>query len=685
MSFPSIIAFAITACAAAVPIGAAGAESRIPITTRMLVETPEFSSLAIAPDETVVAFRETRASIERNTHESVWYVQPLEGGAPPMRIADGGSPLRRGGLVLNEAPQWSRDSRWIYYRALIDGEVQLWRAARDASRAERVTEDDADIDAFQLLSGGKHLVYRAGATRAAIRRAEEDEHDRGIRLDETIYSGQGLFRSLLDNGRLVSERTDETMTRQRLLWRAPKSYHVVDLERLSTREATGAERRALDARLADEEDTVVRSRGGRIASLSGAPPSTRLAVRVRRRAAPEIVCSACRDLKIDAAAWAGEDALLLTVRDPARGYAQSLYRWIIAADDLQMVASSDGLLNGDGAGRSPCAAAAKRAVCVAANADRPPRIERIDLDSGARRILHDPSGRLLNGRPRAEFLEWADDEGRTFTGYLFVPETARADAPAPLFITYYLCRGFLRGGEGDEWPLLPLADAGIATLCVNGRLPPSTGRDAVADYDAALSGVAAIIRQLDARGVIDPRKVGMGGHSFGGEATLWIAAHSTLLAAASVSSPVASPAWYWSHALQTGFRAQAKAQWGLGAPDETPDRWRALSPVYFPEKFTAPILMQTPEQEFRSAVEYFIRMRDLDLPSEMWVFPHEPHIKFQPRHKLAAYDRNLDWFRFWLQDHQDPDPLKAEHYRRWTAMRDRWRARETAGEDEIAF
>lgn len=675
MTVASMIVCAITACATAVPIGAAGAASRMPITTRMLVETPEFSGLAIAPDEAVVAFREERASIERNTHESVWYVQPLEGAAAPTRIADGGSPLRAGGLVINEAPQWSPDSRWIYYRALIDGEVQVWRAARDASRAERVTEDEADIDAFQLLSGGTHLVYRAGATRESIARAEQDEHDRGIRLDDTIYSGQGLFRSLLDNGRLVSERTDGSMTRQKLLWRAPKSYHVVDLERLSSREATKAERRALEARLAHEEKAVVRSRGGRIASLSGAPSSTRLAVRVRRRAVPEIVCSACRDLKIDAAAWAGEDALLLTVRNPARGNAHSLYRWMIAADDLQLVASSDGLLNGDGAGPSPCAAAAEHALCVAASADTPPRIERIDLDSGARRILHDPSGRMLGGRRRAEFLEWADAEGRTFTGYLFLPEAARSDGPAPLFITYYLCRGFLRGGEGDEWPLLPLADAGIAALCVNGRLPPPTGRDAVADYDAALSGVAAIVRQLDTRGVIDPRKVGMGGHSFGGEATLWIASHSTLLAAASVSSPVASPAWYWSHALQTEFRARAKAQWGLGAPDETPDRWRAISPVYFPEKFTAPILMQTPEQEFRSAVEYFVRMRDMDLPAELWVFPHEPHIKFLPRHKLAAYDRNLDWFRFWLQDHRDPDPLKAEHYRRWTTMRDRWRAR----------
>jgi len=25
----------------------------------------------------------------------------------------------------------------------------------------------------------------------------------------------------------------------------------------------------------------------------------------------------------------------------------------------------------------------------------------------------------------------------------------------------------------------------------------------------------------------------------------------------------------------------------------------------------------------------------------------------------------VDWFRFWLQDYEDPDPAKAEQYKRW--------------------
>lgn len=56
--------------------------------------------------------------------------------------------------------------------------------------------------------------------------------------------------------------------------------------------------------------------------------------------------------------------------------------------------------------------------------------------------------------------------------------------------------------------------------------------------------------------------------------------------------------------------------------------------------------------------------------ADLYIFPHETHQKFQPRHKLAAYERNLDWFRFWLQEHEDDDPVKRNQYEHWRAMRD---------------
>src|SRR3546814_10154557 len=128
----------------------------------------------------------------------------------PVRIADGGIPLRdAGGFPVAVLPQWSADSRWIYYRALFDGEVQVWRAARGGSRSEQITHGPANVKDFQLMGTSTHqtLVYRTGATREAIEQAEQAEYDQGVRFDNTINAGKNMFRSVPIEGRLASPRT----------------------------------------------------------------------------------------------------------------------------------------------------------------------------------------------------------------------------------------------------------------------------------------------------------------------------------------------------------------------------------------------------------------------------------------------------------------------------------------------
>src|SRR3546814_20070790 len=78
--------------------------------------------------------------------------------------------------------------------------------------------------------------------------------------------------------------------------------------------------------------------------------------------------------------------------------------------------------------------------------------------------------------------------------------------------------------------------------------------------------------------------------------------------------------------------------------------------------------MQMPEQEYVMALDYSVPLIR-DHRADLYVFPNEPHQKFQPRHKLAAYERNIDWFRFWLQGYEDSDPAKHEQYKHWRAMK----------------
>src|SRR3546814_5569563 len=87
---------------------------------------------------------------------------------------------------------------------------------------------------------------------------------------------------------------------------------------------------------------------------------------------------------------------------------------------------------------------------------------------------------------------------------------------------------------------------------------------------------------------------------------MWTVMNSDLLAAASVASPSISPSWYLFNSPRENFRSVVRTNWQLGAPEETPDQWRAISPVFNLDKIQAPILFPMPEQEYLVALDYVI-------------------------------------------------------------------------------
>jgi hypothetical protein len=71
-------------------------------------------------------------------------------------------------------------------------------------------------------------------------------------------------------------------------------------------------------------------------------------------------------------------------------------------------------------------------------------------------------------------------------------------------------------------------------------------------------------------------------------------------------------------------------------------------------------------------LETWYRLKQSGAQIEWIEYPAEGHEKSSPADKWWVYRRNLDWFRFWLQDYEDSDPSKAEQYQHWREMRDAW-------------
>src|SRR3546814_4728512 len=74
------------------------------------------------------------------------------------------------------------------------------------------------------------------------------------------------------------------------------------------------------------------------------------------------------------------------------------------------------------------------------------------------------------------------------------------------------------------------------------------------------------------------------------------------------------------------------------------------------------------DEELRMALEAFTALREVGRPADLYVFPDEHHIKWQPAHRLAAYRRGIDWFRYWLRGELPVAGRRREEALRWQAM-----------------
>jgi dipeptidyl aminopeptidase/acylaminoacyl peptidase len=650
------------------PPGAANA-----VTISDLVELTDIDGLSVSPDGRFAVFRTERADVGRNAYVLRWHSVDL-GSGQVRNIGSGGEAIYADpGLLQPEKPLWASDGRTIVVRALNDGVVGLWRVDVEGDGMNPLVNGDADVLDYMMTADRSGVLYETGATRDEIRRAELNEYDSGILVDSTVDLSQNLFRGGSINGRMSSQRlVGYWYVRAGLLWRTPHQQRRIDLQ--SGTDVPVEKPKAVPPFTLPSLPPPVSSadaNGNAVASDWGSGKGVVSATLADGR---KIVCRNpfCASQWVASFVWLTPSReVLVTFSDVE--HRQSLYLWNVAANRLRKLARSDGLLSGDRNGSTACAASASGALCVAASAASPPRLEWIDFATGRRRVVFDPNAVLRPAyHPRVRYLHWAIGGGKQAGGVLMLPEGGTS-SPAPLYLNYYRCDGFLRGGVGDEWPVPQLLEAGYAVACIN-SVPFTGPQDGVGNYQTGLGAVRPLIDSLARDRIIDPTKVAMGGLSFGSEVAFWIALHSNLLAALSVSSLQLEPAGYWMSAMPgSDIPATMLRVWGLGDPDKTAARWNQVAPALNAAKIRIPVLFQLPENEARRIPELYARLSGQGTPTELYAYPDEAHLKLQPRHRLAVYQRNLDWFRYWLEDYRDPDREKADQYRRWDQLRSRWK------------
>jgi dipeptidyl aminopeptidase/acylaminoacyl peptidase len=617
--------------------------------------------MSISPDGARVALFERATDLAANDYEYTLITIDLRTGHKTSIASAGGIILRslngyRSGAPVEREAIWSPDQEWIYYLRARETHVEIWRARSDGSAEEPVVVREESVRRFALINGGRTLAYETATPRAAFDAQRVAIETRGLRIggDFSALSGLGLA-------------FDEDVGAR--IWRH-------DL-------ATGE----TSAGVAGDMDGEGLTPEARIAPIDPGARVHRPALGLSYAASgDEIRCThaACSGALEEA--WANAEArgaapvvAFRRLEDRANSE-EAIYVWTPRDGHVRLAYRARVRLEA-------CAMRALALYCLQQSSLQPRRFVRIDLRSGALEILYDPNPQWRALRlPRVERLYYTDGEGNQSFADLVYPTPYRRAQRYPLVVVQYRSRGFLRGGTGEETPILPLSSLGYFVLSVDRPefvrrgerlslldLSRETELDD-SEHRRKREAILAFIDMASERGRVDRARLGISGLSDGAETLYDMMSDAPIFAAAIAGSPPNDPLG-WS--LQSSaFRMERRESLGITPPwdDASPEWsawWRENTPANHAARMRAALMLNLSDAEALRAFPFIARLQETPTPIETYLYPGAYHLKWRPSQLQAAQERTIAWFEFWLRGRLVADENDPERADRWRALQRR--------------
>jgi dipeptidyl aminopeptidase/acylaminoacyl peptidase len=300
----------------------------------------------------------------------------------------------------------------------------------------------------------------------------------------------------------------------------------------------------------------------------------------------------------------------------------------------------------------------------------PPRVMAIDRRTGREHTVLDLNPQLKNiALARVEEINWVMDDGKMFRGGLYFPINFEKDKRYPLVIQthgWYSDRFQFSGFIGAGYIAQPLASRGFFVLQVDDDDYSIT--DGTKDIDRAIGIYKCAISKLVGARYIDPRRVGIIGWSHTDWYVKYALTHTKLFAAAALGE--GEDGGYIQYLGGMNNYVDADALYGGPPYGANLSAWISRAPNFNLDKIDAPLRIVVHNPRFLLMDwETFSGLLDLHKPVDMVMFADGDHFLHRPNQAASASEGNLDWFEFWLNDHEDPDPKKSELYRRWRQLR----------------
>ena len=291
------------------------------------------------------------------------------------------------------------------------------------------------------------------------------------------------------------------------------------------------------------------------------------------------------------------------------------------------------------------------------------------------RVVWDPNPQLAGLElGDATLYQWKDQAGRHWKGALYEPVGYKPGQRYPLVIqthgfseSLFLPNGGFPSGNAAQ----ELASAGIMVLQAGapvggGDNCPDLTPEEASCFEAQYESAA---QQLVSDGLVDVNRIGVIGFS----RACFVVMHMLTFGHLHLEVASVTDGWmggYFQQMLWERFYNDGTAI--IGAPPFRTglQQWLQRSPAFNLDKVDTPLMVVgLGRASLLLMWEAYEGLHVLHKPVDLIMVDSDEHVLTNPAARLASQGGSVDWFRFWLQDYEDPDPAKADQYRRWRELR----------------
>ncbi len=243
---------------------------------------------------------------------------------------------------------------------------------------------------------------------------------------------------------------------------------------------------------------------------------------------------------------------------------------------------------------------------------------------------------------RRVLFDYKNKDGVRLQGILAVPDDYKPGEKRPMIVVFY--------EKNSQNMHVYSAPAFLPSM---GRMPVQAVSDGYltmlpdihfrtgSSHSDMLECVEAATRKVIEMGYADPKRIGVSGHSYGGEGAAYIGTMSRMFAAVGMGAGVvdlsndfAMP-WGWSYGYQGGsgdtafnYYLYSQGRWGF-SPWDQPDRYRSESALTWAPKVTQPFLIMhgtsDPTVGFINSLAFYNALRYNGKKAVLLAYPNEGH------------------------------------------------------------